>query len=204
MSELLLATANPNKQREFSRLLHSLGNRVVLPQQIGLSLNVPEPHLTYAENATAKATAYARASGLAALADDSGLEVAALDWGPGPRSARYGGPDVDDRASLIVELIGDATDRRARMVCWLALAIPSAAPDGTARLPRIELFSGVVEGTIATERRGTGGFGYDPIFLLPSGVTTAELSDEEKDLISHRGQAVAAALPRLRELTTAT
>jgi len=89
------------------------------------------------------------------------------------------------------------------MVCWLALALPSAAPDGTAPLPRIELFSGVLEGTIAAQRRGTGGFGYDPIFLLPSGVTTAELSDEEKDLISHRGQAVAAALPRLREVTVA-
>ena len=201
MIELLLATANPGKQREFSRLLQSLGSRVVLPQQIGLTLDVPEPHLTYAENAAAKATAYALASGIPALADDSGLEVAALDWGPGPRSARYGGADVDDRASLILELIGDSADRRARMVCWLALALTAAAPDGTARSPRVELFSGVVEGTIATKRRGTGGFGYDPIFMLPSGVTTAELTDEEKDLISHRGQAVAAALPRLRALT---
>ena len=86
------------------------------------------------------------------------------------------------------------------MVCWLALAIPGAAPDGTARSPRIELFSGVVEGEIATEQRGDGGFGYDPIFLLPSGVTTAELPEAEKDLVSHRGQAVAAALPRLRSL----
>jgi XTP/dITP diphosphohydrolase len=204
VSELLLATANPGKQREFSRLLHSLGNRVVLPQQIGLTLDVPEPHLTYAENATAKATAYAHASGIPTLADDSGLEVAALDWGPGPRSARFGGSDVDDRASLILELLGDSTDRRARMVCWLALALPSPAPDGTTRLPRVELFSGVVEGTIAFERRGDGGFGYDPIFLLPSGVTTAELAEGEKDLVSHRGQAVAAALPRLRELLEAT
>jgi XTP/dITP diphosphohydrolase len=200
VSELLLATANPGKQREFGRLLQSLGNRVVLPQQIGLTLDVPEPHPTYAENAAAKATAYALASGIPALADDSGLEVGALDWGPGPRSARYGGPDVDDRASLILELLGDSSDRRARMVCWLALALPAAAPDGTTRSPRIELFSGVVEGTIATERRGTGGFGYDPIFLLPSGVTTAELAEGEKDLVSHRGRAVADALPRLREL----
>jgi XTP/dITP diphosphohydrolase len=187
-------------QREFGRLLQSLGSRVVLPQQIGLTLDVPEPHPTYAENAAAKATAYALASGIPALADDSGLEVGALDWGPGPRSARYGGPDVDDRASLILELLGDSSDRRARMVCWLALALPAAAPDGTTRSPRIELFSGVVEGTIATERRGTGGFGYDPIFLLPSGVTTAELAEGEKDLVSHRGRAVADALPRLREL----
>lgn len=201
MSDLLLATANPGKQREFSRLLPGLESRLVLPQQIGLNLDVPEPHPTYAENATAKAAAYALVSGLPALADDSGLEVAVLDWGPGPRSARYGGPEVDDRATFILELLRDATDRRARMVCWLALAIPGAAPDGTARSPRIELFSGVLEGAIATERRGEGGFGYDPIFLLPTGLTTAELPEGEKDLISHRGQAVAAALPRLRALT---
>jgi XTP/dITP diphosphohydrolase len=200
VSDLLLATANPGKQREFGRLLQDLGDRLVFPQQIGLTLDVPEPHLTYAENAAAKAAAYSRASGLPALADDSGLEVAALDWGPGPRSARYGGSEVGDRAEFILELLGDATDRRARMVCWLALAIPGVAPDGTARSPRIELFSGVMEGSIAREPRGDGGFGYDPIFALPSGVTTAELPESEKDLLSHRGRAVAAALPRLRGL----
>ena len=200
MSDLLLATANPGKQREFGRLLEGLPGRVVLPQEIGLDLDVPEPHLTYAENATAKAVAYSRASGLPSLADDSGIEVAALDWGPGPRSARYGGSDVGDRANLILELLGDGTDRRARMVCWLALAIPGVAPDGTARSPRVELFSGVMEGTIANERRGEGGFGYDPIFLLASGLTTAELPEGEKDLVSHRGRAVAAAMSRLREL----
>ena len=203
MSDLLLATANRGKQREFGRLLRGLPGRVLLPQEIGLNLDVPEPHPTYAENAAAKASAYARASGLPALADDSGIEVAALDWGPGPRSARLGGTDVGDRAGLILDLLGDATDRRARMVCALALAIPGTAPDGTPRSPRIEMFEGVMEGTIATEKRGTGGFGYDPIFLLPSGVTTAELPDGEKDAISHRGQAVAAALPRLRELLSA-
>jgi len=203
VSDLLLATANRGKQREFGRLLRGLPGRVLLPQEIGLNLDVPEPHPTYAENAAAKASAYARASGLPALADDSGIEVAALDWGPGPRSARLGGMDVGDRAGLILDLLGDATDRRARMVCALVLAIPGTAPDGTPRSPRIEMFEGVMEGTIATEKRGTGGFGYDPIFLLPSGVTTAELPDGEKDSISHRGRAVAAALPRLRELLSA-
>jgi XTP/dITP diphosphohydrolase len=203
VSDLLLATANPGKQREFTRLLQGLPGRLVLPQEIGLNLDVPEPHLTYAENASAKGSAYCRASGLPALADDSGLEVAALDWGPGPRSARHGGADVDDRATLILELLADATDRRARMVCWLALAIPGTAPDGTVRSPRIELFNGVLEGEIAHERRGEGGFGYDPIFLLPSGVTTAELPEGDKDAISHRGRAVAAARPRLRELLEA-
>lgn len=200
MSELLLATANLGKQREFSRLLRGLPGRIVFPQELGLDLDVPEPHLTYAENAAAKASAYSTASGLPALADDSGLEVAALAWGPGARSARYGGEDVSDRAALIVELLGDAVDRRARMVCALAIAVPGSAPDGTARSPRVELFSGVMNGSIASEPRGSGGFGYDPIFLLPSGVTTAELPEGEKDAISHRGLAVAAALPRLRAL----
>lgn len=200
MSDLLLATSNPGKQSEFSRLLRTLPGRLVLPQQIGLNLDVPEPHLTYAENATAKAQAYSLASGLPALADDSGLEVAALDWGPGARSARHGGEEVADRVALILELLAGVTDRRARMVCYLALAIPRGAPDGTARDPKVELFSGVMEGSVADQRRGGGGFGYDPIFLLPSGVTTAELPEGEKDAISHRGRAVAAALPRLREL----
>jgi XTP/dITP diphosphohydrolase len=200
VSDLLLASANPGKQREFRRLLQGLPGRLVMPQEIGLRLDVPEPHETYAENATAKATAYSRASGLPSLADDSGLEVAALDWGPGPRSARYGGSQVADRASLILELLGDAEERSARMVCWLALAIPRVAPDGTARSPRIELFDGVMTGIIATEPRGEGGFGYDPIFVLPSGLTTAELPEGDKDAISHRGKAVAAAMPRLREL----
>ena len=200
MTDLLLATANPGKQREFGRLLRDLPGRLVLPHEIGLALDVPEPHPTYAENAAAKATAFSRASGIPSLADDSGLEVAALDWGPGPRSARYGGTDVDDRATLILELLGDADDRRARMVCWLALAVPRIAPDGTARTPQIELFSGVMEGAIALERRGEGGFGYDPIFVLPDGMTTAELPEGEKDRVSHRGRAVAAALPRLLAL----
>ena len=200
MSALLLATANPGKQREFIRLLRDLPGRILLPQELGLELDVPEPHPTYAENAAAKASAYSAASGLPALADDSGLEVAALDWGPGARSARYGGTDVGDRAALILDLLGERTDRRARMVCSLALAVPGSAPDGTPRSARVELFSGVMDGSIAHEARGSGGFGYDPIFLLPSGVTTAELPEAEKDAISHRGLAVAAALPRLREL----
>ncbi|MDP9468370.1 MAG: non-canonical purine NTP pyrophosphatase [Chloroflexota bacterium] len=200
MSDLLLATANPGKQREFSRLLRGLPGRLIMPQDLGLDLDVPEPHVTYAENAAAKASAYCFASGLPALADDSGLEVAALDWGPGARSARHGGSVVEDRAALILEMLDGATDRRARMVCWLALALPGVAPDGTPRAPRVELFSGEMDGAIANERRGSGGFGYDPIFLLPSGATTAELPEGEKDAISHRGRAVAAAMPRLREL----
>ena len=89
------------------------------------------------------------------------------------------------------------------MVCWLALAIPRATADGPAPAPRVELFSGVMDGTIASARRGTGGFGYDPIFLLASGVTTAELPEGEKDAISHRGRAVAAAMPRILAVLSA-
>lgn len=198
MSRLLLATTNVGKQREFARLLGEISGSVVTPQQMGLDLDVPEPHDSYAENASVKAVAYCRASGLPALADDSGIEVAALDWGPGVRSARFGriGGDPDQ----LLEAVAESPDRRARMVCWLALAIPGSGPDGTPRAPRVELFSGLLEGALATEPRGRGGFGYDPIFQLPSGVTTAELPEAEKDAISHRGRAVAAALPRLRAL----
>ena len=161
------------------------------PDEIGLQLEVEEPHETYAENAIAKADAYARASGLLSVADDSGIEVAALDWGPGVRSARWGGGRNADR---LLEAVGDAADRRARMVCVLAVAVPGSGD------PDVETFTGVVEGSIARERRGSGGFGYDPIFLLPSGMTTAELPEADKDLISHRGRAVAAASERLLEL----
>lgn len=195
MSELLLASTNRGKQREFARLLDGLPGRLVFPQDLGLHDQVPEPHHTYAENATEKAVAFCRESGLLALADDSGLEVAALDWGPGVRTGRFGGDDVADPVGLLLERLDGVDDREARMVCWLALAVPQAAAE-----PRVELFSGVMQGSVATERRGSGGFGYDPVFLLPSGMTTAELPEAEKDRVSHRGRAVAAALPRIREL----
>ena len=198
MSDLLLGTTNAGKQREFGRLLAGIPGRLVFPQQVGIDLDVPEPHGTYAENAAAKAEAYCRASGLLTMADDSGIEVAALDWGPGVTTARFGGPDVADRVGLLLDAVGDSPDRAARMVCVLVLAIP----DGESGAPRLESFSGTMEGNLATERRGSGGFGYDPVFLLPSGRTTAELPDAEKDRISHRGRAVQAAMPRLNELLT--
>jgi len=193
VTDLLLGTTNAGKQREFRRLLHGLPGRIVVPQEIGLDLEVPEPHHTYAENATEKAVAYCRASGLITVADDSGIEVAALGWAPGVRSARFGDPELA-HADRMLAAVGDAEERRARMVCVLAVAIPGD-PD-----PRVETFTGVMEGAIAPEQRGDGGFGYDPIFLLPEGVTTAQLPEGEKDRISHRGRAAAAAMPRLREL----
>ena len=196
MSDLLLATANRGKQREFDRLLADIPGRLVFPQQIGVELDVPEPHGTYAENAAAKADAYCRASGLLTLADDSGIEVAALGWGPGVTTARFGGADIPDRVALLLSAVGDSVERAARMVCVLALARPPV--DG--QPPQIETFSGTMDGSLAREPRGRGGFGYDPVFQLPSGLTTAELPETEKDRISHRGRAVAAAMPRLREL----
>jgi XTP/dITP diphosphohydrolase len=195
VSDLLLASTNRGKQREFARLLDGLSGRLLFPQDLGIHDSVPEPHHTYAENATDKAVAFSRASGLPALADDSGMEVAALDWGPGVRTGRFGGDDVQDPVALMLERLDGVEDRRARMVCWLALAVPEPGKD-----PTVELFEGVMEGSVSTEKRGTGGFGYDPIFVLPSGLTTAQLPEAEKDRVSHRGRAVAAALPRLREL----
>ena len=197
MRQLLIATNNAGKLREFERLLVGLPAEVVSPEQIGLRLDVPEPYHTYAENAAAKADAFCRASGLLVLADDSGLEAAALDWGPGVRTGRFGGPQVKDRVAALLELLDDAVDRRARMVCWLAIGVPGGSDPG------IELFSGIMEGSVTRAPRGGGGFGYDPVFELPSGQTNAELPEAEKDRLSHRGMAVAAAAPRLRQLLAA-
>ena len=190
MRRLLVATTNRGKQDEFRRLLAQLPALVVTPVEVGVDLEVPEPYPTYAENAAAKAVAYAAASGLLTLADDSGIELEALDWGPGVRSARWGG---QDKAASVIDALQGRTDRRARMVCALAIGLPGDPPT-------VEIFTGTVDGTVTKEPRGSGGFGYDPIFLLAEGMTAAELPAEEKDRRSHRGRAVEAASPRLSEL----
>ena len=164
---------------------------IVTPDEVGVDLDVDEPFDTYAENATAKAMAYASASGLLTVADDSGIEVAALGWGPGVRSARWGQGRNADR---ILEALGDADDRRARMIC--ALAVARIVDDQ----PVVEVFTGTIDGAIARHARGGGGFGYDPVFELPGGLTTAQLPEGEKDRISHRGRAVAAALDHITAL----
>ena len=194
MTDLLVATNNPGKIGEFRRLLAHLPARVIGPVDIGLLLEVPEPHFTYAENATDKARAFCAASGLLTVADDSGIEVAALNNEPGVRSARYGG--AGGGAAYVLSLLPAGADRSARMVCWLAVAVPAASK------PRVELFSGTVAGRVASEPRGTSGFGYDPIFELPDGRTTAELDEVDKDRISHRGRAVQEAYPFLLRLLT--
>ncbi len=191
MTRLLIATTNHGKQREFRRLLAGVPAELVTPEEIDLDLEVDEPHETYEANAVAKAAAYAMASGLLSLADDSGIEIAALAWGPGVRSARWGG---GRNAERVIEALGGEPDRRARMVCVVAVALPVEGGLD------VHSFHGVVEGSVATEMRGDGGFGYDPIFLLPEGRTTAELPEAEKDRLSHRGRALAAARPTLLRL----
>ena len=185
--KLLVATRNAGKLREFRRIMCGLPLEVVALDDLGLELSILENGATFADNATIKARAYARASGLPTMADDSGLEVDALGGRPGVHSARYAGeqaPDCERRALLLQEMaaVPDA-ERTARFRCVLAL-------DWHGNLYRTE---GSVEGVIAREERGTGGFGYDPLFLVPElGRTLAELSPEEKNAISHRGKAARA------------
>jgi len=185
---LLLATNNPGKVRELRRLLDGLPFEIVTPGELGISLDVDETGSTYAENASLKAMAFARAGNCLALADDSGIEVDALEGAPGVYSARYGGAGLDDAgrtAHLLAELNGVPRDRRsARYRAVVAIA----SPDGA-----VQLFEGVQEGSIAEAPRGQGGFGYDPVFLVDGSRTQAELSDGEKDERSHRGHAVRAA-----------
>lgn len=155
---------------------------------------------TFAENAVLKARHAAAASGLVALADDSGLEVDALGGAPGIHSARYAGEaanDEENRRRLRRELAGVSDERRTgRFRCALALAAPDGA---SSRL--VTVVEGVLEGRLLIEPRGDGGFGYDPLFLLPErGVTLAELTPEEKNAVSHRARAARRVLPALRAL----
>jgi len=197
-SRLLIATNNNGKIKELHELLDELDIELVRPSQIQLDLDVLEDGHTYAENATKKAIAFAQASGLISLADDSGLEVDALDGAPGLYSARYGSlngeklSDKDRRDYLVKNLQGKPHPWTARFRATIAVAIPNG---------EIHLTEGVCEGEIISEERGTGGFGYDPIFLLKGlGKTMAELSMEEKNRLSHRARAVMKAKPILESL----
>ncbi|HEY2603620.1 MAG TPA: RdgB/HAM1 family non-canonical purine NTP pyrophosphatase [Thermoleophilaceae bacterium] len=182
---LVLSTRNPHKVREF-RVLLAPHEALPLPDDVELP---PETGETFAENALEKARAAARATGLPAVADDSGIEAAALDGVPGVRSARYAGENASDEenlSKLLREVPGDG-DRDVAYVC--ALAYVNGDDE--------RLFEGRCEGTLAREPRGDGGFGYDPAFVpkdRDDGRTMAELSVEEKDAISHRGRAARAFL----------
>lgn len=192
--ELLIVTDNPGKKREYRALLASLPAQLRFPADLGYLIKVQEDGATYAENAVRKARAGVQVSGLLSLADDSGLEVDALEGAPGVRSARYTpGSDADRIAALLARLEGIPWERRtARFRCVIAIA----TPDGD-----LYTTEGTCEGVIATAPAGTGGFGYDPVFYLPEfGCTMAQLPPEVKNRISHRARAVEAALPILQQL----
>jgi XTP/dITP diphosphohydrolase len=192
--KLVLASGNRGKQREFQALLGSAGVELVLQSDLGID-SVPETGDTFEANALIKARHAAQATALPALADDSGLEVDALDGRPGVRSARYAGEaanDMRNNALLLHELAGVApSGRTARYRCVLALtrSVSDVVPI---------IATGSWEGRIALEPAGTGGFGYDPLFI-PEGcaLTAAQLSADEKNARSHRAQALGALLRAL-------
>lgn len=195
MKKILVASNNKGKLRELLPILNHLSAEVLTPRDIGLNLDVAETGATYEANARLKAEAFARASGLLTLADDSGLEVVALNGAPGVYSARYAGEgatDADRRKKLVEAMRPFPAPRRARFRCVIAIA---TTPE------TIQPFEGICEGEIVLEERGTGGFGYDPIFFLPErGATMAELPEAVKNQISHRARAAQAAFPFLKNL----
>jgi XTP/dITP diphosphohydrolase len=184
-SSLVLATRNPHKLREFARLLAPAGVSLE-PLEPGVELP-PEVGETFAENALPKARSAAAATRRVAIADDSGIESEALGGAPGVRSARFAGEDATDGENLDKLLREAPAGSALRYVCALAYVDPGSGEE--------RMFFGECRGRLAAEPRGTGGFGYDPAFLPdeePSGRTMAELGDEEKDAISHRGRALRA------------
>ena len=194
MKKLVLASNNPGKLREFQHMLEPLGIEVLTQAELGIS-EAEEPHVTFIENALAKARHVSRLSGLPALADDSGICVAALNGAPGVFSARYAGdsPKSDQRNNekLLHDMLG-VTDRRAHYYCVLVLV--RFADD-----PQPIIAEGEWHGEIAHIEQGSGGFGYDPLFWLPHlNRMSAELTRDEKHEISHRGKAMKVLLQRLR------
>ena len=189
MRTLLLATSNQHKLEELRAILSDLPFKLFSLQDLQVDMAVEETGATFAENAELKARAYAQASGMLTLADDSGLEIDALGGAPGIRSARYLGRETtyEERfRRILAQLNGLPVDRRtARFRCAIALVDPS----GSTRI-----VEGVIEGVIAAMPSGKNGFGYDPIFFVPElGKTLAELAPEQKNRISHRGRAAQAA-----------
>jgi XTP/dITP diphosphohydrolase len=196
MQKLLIATGNRGKVKELQSLLDGLEVELVTPKDIDLELEVHEDGLTYAENAGKKALAYSKASGLLSLADDSGLEVDALEGAPGLYSARYspqpGATDADRRAYMLKNLVGKPRPWTAHFHATIAIG----SPDG-----RVLFADGNCYGEIIPDERGDNGFGYDPIFFIPeTKKTMAELSMDEKNRLSHRALAVKNALPILQKM----
>ena len=180
----VLATHNPGKLREMGEILKDFGIEVVSPRDLGITVDVEETGTTFAENAMLKAKAICKAAGLPAIADDSGLCVDALGGAPGVYSARYGGEGLDDkgRYMLLLSSLRGAPTRAAHFACAVACAFPNG-DTLTAE--------GRCDGSIAYAPLGEGGFGYDPVFLLPgTGKTFGQLTQEEKSAVSHRGRAL--------------
>ena len=193
--KLLLATGNPGKARELAELLKGAPFEMVSLQDLGLPTDIDEPADTFEGNAIIKAEAYARMSGLLTLADDSGLEIDALNGQPGVHSKRFAGEDAtdEDRVQIVLQRLDGVPweQRTARYRCVLAIAKPG---EGTVTC------EGICSGIINRELRGTGGFGYDPVFYLPEyDKTVAELSLEEKNQVSHRAKAARQAVALLAE-----
>lgn len=184
---LVLASKNPHKLGEMQTILGELGLEVVLESDVGVDVEVEETGTTFEENALLKARAVMEASGMAAIADDSGLMVDALDGAPGVYSARYGGLDSDRaRTELLLHNLRDVPQqqRTARFVSAIACALP----DG-----RVVTARGTCEGSILFETRGENGFGYDPVFYVPQlGMTFAQADGDAKNAVSHRGNALKA------------
>ena len=184
--KLVLASKNAHKLVEMKDILSQLGVEVVLESEVGVDVDVEETGATFEENAYLKAHAVMEASGLPAIADDSGLCVDALNGAPGVYSARYGGPGLDDagRYKLLLENMRGQLDRRCKFVSAICCCFPNG--------DRVEA-RGECAGTLAYAPKGADGFGYDPIFFVPGlKKTFAELSPEEKNAISHRGNALKA------------
>ena len=184
--KLVLASKNAHKLVEMKDILSQLGVEVVLESEVGVDVDVEETGATFEENAYLKAHAVMEASGLPAIADDSGLCVDALNGAPGVYSARYGGPGLDDagRYKLLLENMRGQLDRRCKFVSAICCCFPNG--------DRVEA-RGECAGTLAYAPKGADGFGYDPIFFVPGLKRTfAELSPEEKNAISHRGNALKA------------
>jgi XTP/dITP diphosphohydrolase len=194
--KLLIASNNHGKLGEILDLLKDLEFELLTPDQLGLDLQVDEVGETYAQNAALKGHAFARSSGVLALADDSGLEVDALNGAPGLHSARYvnraGATNADRRQALLQALAGLPHPWTARFRCVVALVQPTG---------ELHFAEGICPGEIIPEERGQGGFGYDPIFYLPEmHCTMAELAMEQKNRLSHRARAILAMRPILLDL----
>lgn len=192
--KILIATNNKHKIKEIKEIFADTGYEIVCPEDIDLKVDVIENGTTFAENSYKKANAFCRATGIVSIADDSGLQVRCLDNAPGIYSARYGGEGLDDadRTELLLKNMQGKTDRYAEFVCAISVVFPNG---------RLIKAQGECEGEIALSPSTRVGFGYDPVFI-PKGYdkTFAELNDEVKNSISHRGNALKQLKQKLAEL----